>query len=116
MKNTHLPHVEDMIFSGHTIQAIDTLNQLVDNMIGNSSPHLKVSTKYDGAPAIVFGINPENNRFFLGTKSVFNKGVPKIAYTAEDIDTHYGDKPELAQKLKLAFASLVDMYTGEGVP
>ena len=30
------------------------------------------SVKIDGSPAIVWGTNPENGKFFVGTKSVFN--------------------------------------------
>ena len=45
-----------------------------------------VSVKYDGALNIVWGINPENNRFFVGTKSVFNKVKIKINYTHGDIE------------------------------
>ena len=32
-----------------------------------------MTVKWDGAPAIICGINPENGKFFVGTKSVFNK-------------------------------------------
>ena len=50
---------------------------------------MKVSVKWDGAPAIVFGTNPANGKFFVGTKSVFNKRQVKINYTNEDIDQNH---------------------------
>ena len=50
---------------------------------------ITITTKWDGAPAIDCGKNPENGMFFVGTKSVFNKGVPKIGYTEDLIDYHY---------------------------
>ena len=44
------------------------------------------SVKIDGSPAIVWGTNPDNGKFFVGTKSVFNKvRTPKINYSVEDI-------------------------------
>ena len=43
-----------------------------------------VSVKWDGAPAVFCGINPENGKFFVGTKSIFN-ATPKINYTNADI-------------------------------
>jgi hypothetical protein len=52
-----------------------------------------VSQKMDGCPAIVWGTDPNNGKFFVGTKSVFNKVKIKICYTELDILTYYqGDK------------------------
>jgi len=65
-----------------------------------------VSVKYDGAPAIVWGINPENKRFFVGTKSVFNKVKIKINYTHTDIEKNHGDRPRVASILHLCMDSL----------
>ena len=44
---------------------------------------------------------PENGRFFVGTKSIFNK-EPKINYTKEDVDKNHGHAPGLVDKLKKA--------------
>ena len=54
-----------------------------------------LSVKMDGAPAIVWGTNPENGKFFVGTKSVFNKVKVKICYTFGDIVNLYGDNEGL---------------------
>ena len=56
-----------------------------------------VSVKWDGAPAVFCGINPENGKFFVATKSLFNK-TPKINYTNSDISRNHGGA--LADKLK----------------
>jgi hypothetical protein len=56
-----------------------------------------VSVKWDGAPAIVCGINPENNKWFVGTKGIFAK-TPKLNYTKEDIARNHGTD-DLGQKL-----------------
>ena len=65
---------------------------------------IPLGIKWDGAPAIVFGTDPRNDKFFVGTKSVFNKKRVKICYSYEDIDENY--KGELANILRLCFRHL----------
>jgi hypothetical protein len=80
MKNTHLQHPEDTILTGD-LTALDWL--LADG---------DLSVKIDGAPAIVWGTNPANGKFFVGTKSVFNKVKIKINHSHEEIEqNHSGD-------------------------
>ena len=102
--NTHLTHLEELILTqgekGYK-QAKSFLIVLLKNLAGNSNTKINTSVKWDGAPAIFTGINPDNGQFFVGTKSVFNR-VPKINYTLEDIDMNHGAAPGLAEKLKLA--------------
>jgi hypothetical protein len=52
------------------------------------------------SPAFICGINPENRKFFISTKSLGNV-EPKINYTAEDIQRNHGNAPGLVDKLKL---------------
>ena len=73
MKRLHLEHPEDTILTGD-LSVLDAF--LAPN---------DYSVKIDGSPAIVWGTNPDNGKFFVGTKSVFNKRNPKINYTVEDI-------------------------------
>ena len=92
-KNTHLEHIEDdIVNSGKSggINAVKFLHQLGDMLSQprGSSP-LKITTKWDGAPAIVCGIEPSSGIFFVGTKSVFNKTEPKLGYNDQSIDYHY---------------------------
>jgi len=77
MKNTHLQHPEDSILTGD-LSALDWL--LSDG---------EISAKIDGAPAIVWGTNPATGKFFVGTKSVFNKKLIKINETHSDIDRNH---------------------------
>jgi len=77
MKNTHLEHAEDSILTGD----LSVLDWFVN------PGHLSV--KIDGAPAIVFGTNPANGKFFVGTKSVFNKVKIKINHSHEEIDQNH---------------------------
>ena len=96
-KNTHLEHLEDDIFNNGyagAVNAINFLTSLRDMLTtGKGGTQTKVTVKWDGAPAIFCGTDPEVGAFFVGTKSVFAKGEPKICYTHEDIDTWYGDHP-----------------------
>ena len=57
------------------------------------------------SPSIVFGKNPENGKFFVASKSAFNK-TPKINYTDEDIENNHGHAPGLVDKLKYALKEL----------
>jgi hypothetical protein len=73
-------------------------------LAGTSQSKVNITTKWDGAPAIICGINPENKKFFVGTKSVFNVDG-KLNYTNEDIDKNHPN-PGLNEKLKVALAFL----------
>ena len=77
MKNTHLQHPEDTILTGD-LSVLDWFQA-----------ESKLSVKMDGAPAIVWGTNPATGKFFVGTKSVFNKVKIKINETHDDIDRNH---------------------------
>ena len=72
-----------------------------------------VTTKYDGSPSIVFGTHPETGRFFVASKSAFNKD-PKINYTPEDIERNHGHAPGLVEKLKGALEHLPKIMPRNG--
>ncbi len=94
-KNTHLEHLEDDIFNSGYNGATNSINFLVGlrDMLttGKGGGNTKVTVKWDGAPAIVCGTDPQTGEFFVGNKSVFNKTTPKICYTNDFIDEHYPD-------------------------
>ena len=96
-KNTHLEHLEDDIINRGAKGGENAINFLksVRNMLAGSAGGVNMTVKWDGAPAIVCGVNPENGKFFVGTKSVFNK-TPKINYTTSDIRRNHGG--EVAKK------------------
>ena len=90
-KNTHITHLEDDIFlTGYdgAMNSIRFARGVVNAFSSKSATQLNVSVKWDGAPAIFAGINPENGRFFVGTKGVFNKN-PKLNYTKADIEKNH---------------------------
>ena len=101
MKNTHLEHLEDNILNAGSAGGLETVEFLKDfgNMLSGRKSDLNISTKWDGAPAIICGRDPVNQRFFVGTKSVFNKVNPKVCYDDTDIDRYY-QAEILRRKLK----------------
>ena len=98
-KNTHLEHLEDEIINNGSKGAKTAIEFLksIKEMLQGGSGGSTVSVKWDGAPAVFCGTNPENGKFFVGTKSIFNK-TPKINYTNADISRNHGGA--LADKLR----------------
>ena len=97
-RNTHLEHLEDEIINNGTkgaktaIEFLKSIKQMLQGGEGGS----QISVKWDGAPAIFCGTNPENGKFFVATKSLFNV-TPKINYTNADIKRNHSGA--LADKL-----------------
>ena len=103
-KNTHLEHLEDDILNNGLAgaeNALSFLGSLMTMLQSNTRSSMNVTVKWDGKPAIWAGTNPDNGKFFVGTKSIFNK-EPKINYTNADIDANHGHAKGLVEKLKTA--------------
>ena len=102
--NTHLTHLEELVLTrgeeGYEM-ARSFLLEMIKVLRGDGDTKVSTSVKWDGAPAIFAGINPDNGKFFVGTKSIFNKD-PKINYTLEDIEQNHGHAPGLVDKLNKA--------------
>ena len=102
MKNTHIEHPEDSVLTGDL--------SVLDWFVTKSN----ISAKIDGAPAIVWGTNPANGRFFVGTKSVFNKVKIKINHSHEEIDTnHQGNVATILHKCLDNLPFLPGIYQGD---
>ena len=95
MQNKHLEHPEDVILTGD----LSVLSWFSD-------PESTISVKIDGAPSIVFGTDPETGKFFVGTKSVFNKKKIKVNYSIEDIFRNHGNTVRVAEILIACFDNL----------
>ena len=109
-KNLHLEHLEDEVLNGGvagTRAAISFLQSLRDMLAGHTDAKMNITTKWDGAPAIFAGINPENGKFFVGTKGVFAKNA-KLNYTPADIDRNHPGEG-LNAKLKIALKYLPEL-------
>lgn len=106
-KNVHLEHIEDEVLNRGVAGARDSINflrSLRDMLAGNSDSKVNITTKWDGAPAVFAGTNPENGKFFVATKGIFNVDA-KLNYTEEDIDKNHPGEG-LNKKLKLALTYL----------
>ena len=110
-KSLHLSHIEDEVLETGSTGARDSINflqSLRDMLAGHTATsHLNLTSKWDGAPAIFAGINPQNGKFFVGTKSIFNKNA-KLNYTPADIDANHAGEG-LNQKLKVALKHLPEL-------
>lgn len=116
-KNTHLEHLEDNIFNkGYdgAKEAVNYLYSLHEMLDGSTNSPVSMTTKWDGAPAIIAGRDPASGKFFVGTKGVFAR-KPKINFTEKDIEKNHPDKVEkgevksaegLRDKLRLALMTL----------
>jgi len=105
-KNKHLEHLEDQIIDDGSkggVNAVNFLKSIRNMLAGQSGKKVNMTVKWDGAPAVICGINPENGKFFVGTKSVFNKN-PKINYTVSDINRNHSGV--LADKLTVCLQNL----------
>jgi hypothetical protein len=103
-KNTHMEHVEEEALNRGKEGAEYAINQMMlfaDMLKGRTNKKLRVSVKWDGAPAIVCGVDPESKKFFVGTKGVFNAS-PKLGTSHEEIDRLYGESGAVS-KLHLAY-------------
>ena len=114
-KDRHLTHIEDAVLEGGvtgTRNAIQFLISLRDMFADDGKTltegrgSIILRTKFDGAPALYAGINPDNGKFFVGSKSVFNKGA-KLNYTQADIRKNHSGG--LAEKLSLALKLLPEL-------
>ena len=115
-KLKHITHAEDRpLQSGaegftHAVAALNQAHEHIKS--GGNSSHLTM--KYDGSPSIVFGHHPETGKFFVASKSAFNK-TPKINYTHADILKNHGHAPGLMNKLHDALNHLRKVAPKTGV-
>ena len=86
-KNLHLEHLEDEVLNGGvngTRGAINFLRSLRDMLAGSSKTSTTVTVKWDGAPAVAAGIDPQSGQFFVAYKS-----MKKLCFTQEDVRQNF---------------------------
>jgi hypothetical protein len=114
-KDRHLTHIEDAVLEGGVAGTRNAINFLISlrdmfaddgQTISEAKGGLILRTKFDGAPAIYAGINPENGRFFVGSKSIFAKNA-KLNYTEADVRANHSGG--LADKLSDALRYLPEL-------
>ena len=108
-RRTHMEHLEDEIIN-HGVKGVTLSIKFLTSlkkMLSGGKSKTNITVKWDGAPAIYAGINPENGKFFVATKALFNK-VPKINYTVADVTANHGTEGP-SDKLKAAIKTLPDL-------
>jgi len=105
-KNTHMIHLDDLAIYGGVDGARNAINALrsIRDMLSSKTGNVKVTTKWDGAPAVFAGIDPEDGQFFVAKKGIFNKN-PKVYKTEQDIDDDISSA-ELNSKMKASLKYL----------
>jgi len=114
-KNTHMEHIEDLVFNEGvtgTRKAINFLQDLRNMLAGNSKSKVTATVKWDGAPAIFVGVDPTDGKFFVAKKGIFNKN-PKVYKTNTEIDADLSG--ELAAKFKVALKEFAKLGIKSGV-
>ena len=114
-KNTHMTHIEELMFLGGvdgTRQAINFLRDLRDMLKGNTTSAVDITVKWDGAPAIFAGVDPADGKFFVAKKGLFNK-EPAMYKTPADIKKALSG--ELAKKFTIALAEFSKLGIKKGV-
>ncbi|MFN3300503.1 MAG: DUF6267 family protein [Sediminibacterium sp.] len=113
--NSHMTHIEDLVFDlgvEGTCRAIFFLRDVRDMLAQSTGTAKQITTKFDGAPSLLAGINPENGKFFVAKKGLFNKN-PKLYYSHADIDADTSG--DLADKLKIAFTECKKLGIKSGI-
>lgn len=114
-KNTHMTHVEDLVFDEGVEgarKAIVFLGDLRNMLAGNGPTKVTATVKWDGAPAVFVGIDPRDGKFFVAKKGVFNV-EPKVYKTPKEIDADTSG--DLAAKLKVALTEFKKLGIKSGV-
>ena len=115
-KNVHLEHIEDLVFNegvSGTRNAILFLRSVRDMLSGSSTKRINITTKWDGAPAIFAGIDPEDGQFFVAKKGLFNKN-PQMFKSLADIKTS-GMSAELQSKFNTSYTEFKKLGIKSGV-
>ena len=116
-KNTHMEHIEDLVFNEGvkgTRQAINFLRDLRDTLAGSSNKKINMTVKWDGAPAIFAGIDPADKQFFVAKKGLFN--IEPIMYKSiKDIKSDGKLGSELKQKFVIAYQEFSKLGIRDGV-
>jgi hypothetical protein len=94
MNTKHIEHLEDSILTGD-LSVLDFFNG-----------DYEVSLKLDGSPAVFWGFDELNGKFFVALKSIFNKIKKKVCYSVEDIEFYYENQPKLIEILIACFQCL----------
>ena len=113
----HQEHPEDNAVKSKAgfAHALSSLRAVHKGLQSGSTGDTHVSTKLDGAPAIVFGHHPTSGKFFVATKHAAFGKVPKLATSHAEVSQHFGHSPGLEQKMHHALEHLPKVAPKKGV-
>jgi len=113
----HQEHPEDNAVKSKAgfEHAISTLKSVHHGLKTGNAGETHISTKLDGAPAIVFGHHPKTGKFFVATKHAAFGKTPKLATSHEEVDKHFGHSEGLAKKMHHALEHLPKVAPKKGV-
>ena len=115
-KNVHLEHIEDLVFNegvSGTRNAILFLRSIRNMLSGTTTRSVNITTKWDGAPAVFAGIDPEDGQFFVAKKGLFNKN-PQMFKSLADIKNS-GMSAELQSKFSDSYTEFKKLGIKKGV-
>lgn len=106
----HLSHIDELLYSTNDDrkQLLKFCNQIIyaiEKQNIEDTNITELTTKIDGSVSIVFGLHPQQQKFFIGSKSVFNK-TPKVNFSVDDIYVNHGKSAGLAKTLIYLFEIL----------
>jgi len=109
IQNKHLEHLEDRLLDTGTVgaeESIAFLESVHEMLKGSASAPVNITTKFDGAPSFVAGMDPERNRFFVATKhGAFAKDM-QLCFGETDCEIVYAGKGTLVDTMKLLWREL----------
>jgi len=111
--NLHLTHVDEDLFERGNTGAKAAITAIRDVLETLGEGNIKLTVKWDGAPAIFCGKDPSDGQFFVGTKSVFAKNA-KLVKSKADIKAH-GYPAELGKKLAIALEEFPNIGIPDGI-
>lgn len=109
-KSLNMIHSDEAIFVGGPDMAkiAQEIYYDVAKKLSSDKPIEGITIKFDGAPAVFCGFDPEDGKFFVGTKGIFNSKFPKIAKTKEDCQEFYSG--DLQRKMIIALENLPSLF------
>ena len=110
-QNLHLTHADEDLYERGDKGAKAAVEFCLDFILNVGTGETKLTVKWDGAPAVFAGWDPADGKFFIGTKSVFNKN-PKLYKTEAEINA--GESGGKADKLKYALKYFADIGIPKG--
>lgn len=111
--NLHLTHVDEDLFERGNKGAKAAITSIRDVLETLGQGNIKLTVKWDGAPAIFAGKDPSDGQFFVGTKSVFAKNA-KLVKSPADVRAH-GYPAALAEKLLIALKEFPKVGIPDGI-